>query len=180
MQEMPMLRRGMLLPVLGAALLSLGCQSDSADTSDIDTNAATLPADTSRPMTVGAATGQELMYDPNSASREELMTAGLSGSAADALIAGRPYDNMLEADTVLAPLLSAEQRADVYARVWRPIDLNTASEAEILLIPGVGPRMQHEFEEYRPYRGIEQFRREIGKYVDSAEVARLERYVTIR
>jgi hypothetical protein len=40
--------------------------------------------------------------------------------------------------------------------------------------------MQHEFEEYRPYRGIEQFRREIGKYVDSAEVARLERYVTIR
>ena len=27
---------------------------------------------------------------------------------------------------------------------------------------------------------IEQFRREIGKYVDEAEVARLERYVTIR
>jgi hypothetical protein len=68
----------------------------------------------------------------------------------------------------------------VYASVWYPIDLNSASGAEILLIPGVGARMQHEFEEYRPYRGIEQFRREIGKYVDSAEVARLERYVTIR
>jgi hypothetical protein len=40
--------------------------------------------------------------------------------------------------------------------------------------------MQHEFEEYRPYRAMEQFRREIGKYVDQAEVARLERYVTIR
>ena len=44
----------------------------------------------------------------------------------------------------------------------------------------MGNRMQHEFEEYRPYRNIEQFRREIGKYVDQAEVARLERYVTIR
>jgi hypothetical protein len=40
--------------------------------------------------------------------------------------------------------------------------------------------MRHEFEEYRPYRAIEQFRREIGKYVDSAEVARLEHYVAIR
>jgi hypothetical protein len=29
-------------------------------------------------------------------------------------------------------------------------------------------------------RSIEQFRREIGKYVDRDEVARLERYVTIR
>jgi hypothetical protein len=39
--------------------------------------------------------------------------------------------------------------------------------------------MAHEFEEYRPYSSIEQFRREIGKYVDEAEVARLEQYVTL-
>ena len=39
--------------------------------------------------------------------------------------------------------------------------------------------MLHEFKEYRPYRAIEQFRREIGKYVDEQEVARLERYVTL-
>ena len=60
------------------------------------------------------------------------------------------------------------------------IDLNAASPAEIELIPGVGHRLRHDFEEYRPYTSIEQFRREIGKYVDSTEVARLERYVTIR
>jgi hypothetical protein len=39
--------------------------------------------------------------------------------------------------------------------------------------------MAHEFEEYRPYANIEQFRREIGKYVDEKEVARLEQYVTL-
>jgi DNA uptake protein ComE-like DNA-binding protein len=105
---------------------------------------------------------------------------GMNAAAADALVAGRPYSTMLGADSALAPHLSSEQRAEVYARLWQPIDLNTASGAEILLIPGVGARMQHEFEEYRPYRGIAEFRREIGKYVDSAEVARLERYVTIR
>ena len=49
----------------------------------------------------------------------------------------------------------------------------------ILMVPGVGDRMAHEFEEYRPYQNIEQFRREIGKYVDEDEVARLERYVTL-
>jgi len=34
--------------------------------------------------------------------------------------------------------------------------------------------------EYRPYTSIEQFRREIGKYVDKDELARLERYVAVR
>ena len=60
------------------------------------------------------------------------------------------------------------------------INLNTASDEEILSIPGMGPRMLHEFKEYRPYTSMEQFRREIGKYVDKAEVARLEQYVTIK
>lgn len=174
-----MLLRRTLVPLCGTAMLLLvtgACQSD-ADTADTAGMAAidTAAAPSARAAVEGA------MLDPNSASREELMSvAAMSAAAADALIAGRPYSTMLGADSALAAHLSAEQRAGVYARVWRPIDLNTASGGEILLIPGVGARMQHEFEEYRPYRGIEQFRREIGKYVDSAEVARLERYVTIR
>jgi DNA uptake protein ComE-like DNA-binding protein len=61
-----------------------------------------------------------------------------------------------------------------------PININTATDAEILAIPGVGPRMLREFKEYRPYKSIDQFRREIGKYVDKAEVARLEQYIVIK
>ncbi len=61
-----------------------------------------------------------------------------------------------------------------------PININTATDAEILRVPGVGPRMLREFKEYRPYTSIEQFRREIGKYVDKAEVARLEKYIVIK
>ena len=60
------------------------------------------------------------------------------------------------------------------------ININTATDAEILAIPGVGQRMLREFKEYRPYTSIEQFRREIGKYVDKAEVARLEQYIYIK
>jgi DNA uptake protein ComE-like DNA-binding protein len=63
--------------------------------------------------------------------------------------------------------------------VFVPINLNTASDADILTIPGIGPKMLHEFKEYRPYKTIEQFRREIGKYVSAKEVGRFERYVTL-
>lgn len=62
----------------------------------------------------------------------------------------------------------------------KPININTATDAEILAIPGMGPRMLREFKEYRPYTSIEQFRREIGKYVDKNEVARLEKYIVIK
>lgn len=61
-----------------------------------------------------------------------------------------------------------------------PIDLNTASDSAILSIPGMGAKMLHEFKEYRPYPNIAKFRREIGKYVNEKEVARLERYVQIK
>jgi DNA uptake protein ComE-like DNA-binding protein len=63
--------------------------------------------------------------------------------------------------------------------VFVPVGLNSASDEDILTIPGLGPRMLREFREYRPYTNIEQFRREIGKYVDDGEVARLERYVVV-
>ena len=69
---------------------------------------------------------------------------------------------------------------DTSGAAIKPININTATDAEILRIPGVGPRMLREFKEYRPYTSIEQFRREIGKYVDKAEVARLEKYIVIK
>ena len=128
----------------------------------------------------GASTTSSTMLDPNSATKEQLVAVpGMTAAAADALIAGRPYQDMVAVDKALSSL-GADARKTVYTKLWKPIDLNTAKGEEILLIPGVGKRMQHEFEEYRPYKSMETFRREIGKYVDKAEVARLEQYVTIR
>ena len=52
------------------------------------------------------------------------------------------------------------------------INLNTATDEEILMIPGTGKRMLREFLEYRPYKTLAQFHKEIGKYVDNKELAR--------
>ena len=82
--------------------------------------------------------------------------------------------------TTTASTTASTTATDASAAAIVPININTATDAEILKIPGVGPRMLHEFKEYRPWTSIAQFRREIGKYVDKAEVARLEKYIVIK
>lgn len=60
------------------------------------------------------------------------------------------------------------------------LDINTASPADFLrAIPNLGNRMVHEFEEYRPYRSMQQFRREIGKYVDANQLVEYEKYIFV-
>ena len=120
------------------------------------------------------------MSDPNLIDADDLRALPhVSAALADAIVDGRPYLSAGQFDDVLSKSLDEAQRAEVYAQVFRQIDLNTASETEIMLIPGMTGRMVHEFEEYRPYTSLRQFRREIGKYVDDEELARLEQYVFI-
>ncbi len=89
---------------------------------------------------------------------------------------------MLALDSLLASGgMKSPARAALYRRMFIHLDLDAATREEILLVPGVGKRMAHEFEEYRPYTGgLVQFRKEIGKYVDAKELARLEQYVYVR
>ncbi len=75
--------------------------------------------------------------------------------------------------------LSDSDKATLRAKLFLPINLNTVSDAELSLVPGINRKMKHEFEEYRPYTFITQFQREIGKYVDDKEVARFEQYVFV-
>jgi DNA uptake protein ComE-like DNA-binding protein len=177
-----------IVPVtlVGVAVLTIalvGCSKGEGrygDSAQGGATAAVAAAGASAASTAPAPTGAFL--DPDAATRDELAAVpGMNATTADAVIAGRPYQNMTAVDRVLSGAkLTEQQRDTIYTRLWKPIDLNTASKEEILLIPGVGPRMLREFEEYRPYQSIEKFRREIGKYVKPDEVARLERYVTIR
>ena len=84
------------------------------------------------------------------------------------------------ASTTPSPSSTSASSTSATGAAIVPININTATDAQILAIPGVGPRMLREFKEYRPWTSIAQFRREIGKYVDKAEVARLEQYIVIK
>ena len=119
------------------------------------------------------------VLDANTATEKELQAvSSLTPALVSAIVQKRPFASIKELDAVLGPL-SAQQKTEVYRKLFVAINLNTATREEILLIPGVGPRIAHEFEEYRPYKALAQFRKEIGKYVDDKEVARLEQYVFV-
>jgi DNA uptake protein ComE-like DNA-binding protein len=60
------------------------------------------------------------------------------------------------------------------------LNLNSLTEAELTAaIPNFPSRMVREFFEYRPYISIQQFRKEIGKYVGADVVATYEQYVYV-
>lgn len=122
-----------------------------------------------------------VLVNPNVAAEADLAKLPhMNATIAKLLVARRPFANMIAVDMVLTgQKLTRPQLTELYGRMFIPIKLNTASDEEILLIPNLGPRMLREFKEYRPYKAIEQFRREIGKYVNKEELARLERYVTV-
>ena len=120
------------------------------------------------------------VLDANTASEKQLSALpALTPALVKAVMDRRPFSAITDLDALLAPTLNVEQRTALYRRLFVQVNLNSASDVEIQLIPGLGPRMLHEFKEYRPYRALAQFRREMGKYVDDKEVARLEQYVFV-
>lgn len=124
--------------------------------------------------------GQSQLANPDMASEKELLALPhMTAALAKSIMEQRPFLHMADLHALLSKTLSKEQLAELYGKMFVQINLNTAAPSEILLIPGVGNRMLREFQEYRPYKTIAQFRKEIGKYVDQKEVARLEQYVFV-
>jgi DNA uptake protein ComE-like DNA-binding protein len=121
------------------------------------------------------------IVDPNVASEADLAKLPhINASISKALVNRRPFLSMTALDEFLrAQGLTRAQLTDVYDRMFVQINLNTATNEEIQLIPRMGPRMLHEFLEYRPYKSLAVFHREIDKYVDDSELARLEQYVFV-
>ncbi len=80
---------------------------------------------------------------------------------------------------VTAPAQASTQTTAQVQAVDFPINLNTATDEQILAVPGTGQRMLREFKEYRPYINVDQFRRELGKYVDADQINQWLQYVFV-
>jgi len=121
------------------------------------------------------------VVDVNTATEQALMAMPhMTAPIAKALVAARPFDSPVALNKfLLGQKLTQEQVNAFYGKAFVHINLNTATAEEIMLIPGAGKRMAHEFEEYRPWRNWAQFQKEIGKYVNEQEVARLAQYAFI-
>ena len=116
----------------------------------------------------------------NTATREEILLVPGAGTRMSREFAEyRPWKTWAQFDKEIGKYVGPAETARLAQYAFIPINLNTASDEDILGIPGAGARMVREFKEYRPWKTMEQFNREIGKYVDAKEVKRLARYVAI-
>ena len=111
----------------------------------------------------------------NLANESDLISLGMSSDLIQEILSERPFLNLSDFSSLLIDF----DNEKLFKKVFLPLNLNTANENDFKSIPGVGDRIAHEFEEYRPYSSIEQFKREIGKYVDDNEISRYLNYVFV-
>jgi DNA uptake protein ComE-like DNA-binding protein len=129
-----------------------------------------------------AQVGKSLgVADANLASEKDLLTMPhMTPAIVKGLLEKRPFASITELHAyLLEQKLSQEEATEFYGKAFVPINLNTATPEEILLVPGAGKRMVHEFDEYRPWKTYSQFDKEIGKYVGSDKAAELAQYTFI-
>ena len=128
---------------------------------------------------VGAQVGK--LIDPNVAAESELQQLPhMTPAIVKSMLERRPFKTVIELNRfLLDQKLMPEQAREFYRRAFVPINLNTGTRDEFLLIPGVGSRMSAELAEYRPWKNWTQFDKEIGKYVGQQETDRLKQYVFI-
>lgn len=117
----------------------------------------------------------------NTATREEILLVPGAGNRMTREFAEyRPWKTWGQFDKEIGKYVGAQETARLAQYCFIPVNLNSATDEDILSIPGAGRRMVREFKEYRPWKTMEQFYKEIGKYVDDTEVKRLARYVVIQ
>ena len=121
------------------------------------------------------------IVDANTAAEKDLLAMPhMSAARAKGLVERRPFASITDLNAyLLSQGLTQDQAMEFYGKAFVPINLNTATPEEILLVPGAGKRMVHEFAEYRPWKSYAQFDKEIGKYVGAEKTAQLAQYTFI-
>ena len=119
--------------------------------------------------------------DLNTGTRDEiLLVPGAGARMVREFAEYRPWKSWAQFDKEIGKYVGQAETDRLKQYVFIPINLNTASDDDILSIPGAGARMVREFKEYRPWKSKAQFDKEIGKYVGAKETSRLWRYVVIQ
>lgn len=116
---------------------------------------------------------------------EFLLIPGVDAKKVTTLKSQRPWSSFEQFQTAVAKATSVAEATRLEQYVFIPVELNTFTDPimDTFASIGVGTRQwKREFAEYRPWTSMEQFDREISKYLRSRpnELKRLARYVMIK
>ena len=155
----------LLIVSLSISLIFVSCKESSGKKQKINANIENEKTD------IKTAT----VLNANLAIESDLIALGLSSELIAKIIDIRPFESMTDFNEII----KEEDTEKLFKKIFVPFNLNTTAEVDFKIIPGIGKRMAHEFEEYKPYTSVKQFKREIGKYVDESEVLRYLNYVFV-
>jgi len=164
-EKNPMLKRIFVITMVIFTLAACGGQS-AAPTPTLTT----ITEPTATPVPSEAVVTEEVVVEAPAPIQEV--------PAAEETVIKDPTSEPVPTEEVMAAEPTTEVLEEVIANT--KLNLNQATGDDYLAaIPNFSNRMVREFLEYRPYISIQQFRREIGKYVDEAQVAEYEQYVYV-
>ena len=106
----------------------------------------------------------------NTTTREEfVLIPGAGTRMAREFAEYRPWKSWAQFDKEIGKYVGQQETDRLKQYVFIPGNLNTATDDDILSIPGAGQRILREFKEYRPWKSKAQFDKKIGKYVGARE-----------
>lgn len=157
------------------SVLFISCKNETKQNETVKDNTETVENTAKKEVETKTETTTVSVLNANLATEADLNGLGLSSELVSQIIAKRPFLSMNDLDA----MLTDANKEELYKKMFVPFNLNTTAEDDFKMIPGVGEKMAHEFEEYRPYTSVKQFRKEIGKYVDEAQIDYYLNYVFV-
>jgi hypothetical protein len=116
----------------------------------------------------------------NTGTREEfVIIPGTGTRMAKEFAEYRPWKSWSQFDKEIGKYVGQQETDRFKQYMFIPLNINTASDADLLTIPEAGS-MVRLFKESRPWKTKAQFEQEVGKAVGPKETARLWRYVVIQ
>jgi DNA uptake protein ComE-like DNA-binding protein len=117
----------------------------------------------------------------NTGTREEfVLVPGAGPRMAKEFAEYRPWKSWAQFDKAIGKYVPPQETARFQQYLFIPINPNTATDADLLTVPGAGPELAMAFKEHRPWTTRDQFDKEIGKYAGPKDTARLSRYFVIQ
>ena len=89
----------------------------------------------------------------------------------------RPWKTFAQFDKEIGKYVGQEATDKLKQYVFIPLNVNTASDQDLLTIPGMTPAMLARIKQGRPWSSKEQFEQQISKGADPKEAARLSRFL---
>ena len=159
----------MLKSLMTGAAITLTAMLGACDSAPAATNAAEP-----KPVGVSDSLININTVDPYQLAGVEVLTDAVQ----DALLLNRPYETPRDLHAVVSKNADAPLQLMIYKKLFVPVNANSAEEADIKLVPSVltPKKLAHEVDEYRPYADMDQFKRELGKYMKPAEIDALSQY----